>query len=176
MAQFGAMATPNIVLGFANRSDAATIAQMSRELIEAGLGWAYRRERIAELIADVDTVTLVARERDRIGGFAITTFGDERAHLVLLAVRKTSQRRGIARRMIHWLVESAAVAGVASVHVELRAHNVPAIALYRSSGFAESLRVPGYYRGREDAIRMVRVLRAPGTAIQLWRPPTLNRP
>jgi ribosomal-protein-alanine N-acetyltransferase len=91
-------------------------------------------------------------------------------------VRKASQRRGIARRMIHWLVESASVAGVASIHVELRAHNVAAITLYRACGFAESLRVPGYYRGREDALRMVRVLRAAGTAIQLWRPPTLNRP
>jgi ribosomal-protein-alanine N-acetyltransferase len=170
------MAAPDIVLGFANRSDAAAIAQMSRELVEAGLGWSYRRERIAQLIADPDTVTLVARERERLAGFAIMTFGDERAHLVLLAVRKTSQRRGIARRMIHWLVESAIVAGVASIHVELRSHNVAAIAVYRTSGFAESLRVPGYYRGREDAIRMVRVLRAPGTAIQLWRPPSLNRP
>jgi ribosomal-protein-alanine N-acetyltransferase len=170
------MAAPSVVLGFANRSDAATIAQMSRELVEAGLGWSYRRERISELIADPESVALVARERDRVAGFAITTFGDERAHLVLLAVRRTSQRRGIARRMIHWLVESAAVAGVASIHVELRSHNVAAIALYRACGFAESLRVPGYYRGREDAIRMVRVLRAPGTAIQLWRPPTLNRP
>jgi ribosomal-protein-alanine N-acetyltransferase len=170
------MAAAHIALGFANRSDAATIADLSRELVEAGLGWAYRRERIAELIGDVDTVALVARERGRIVGFTITTFGDERAHLVLLAVRKAFQRRGIARRMIHWVVESAAVAGVASVHVELRAHNVAAIGLYRSSGFAESLRMPGYYRGREDAIRMVRVLRAPGTAIQLWRPPSLNRP
>lgn len=170
------MNASDIVLGFANRSDAATIAQMSRDLIEAGLGWAYRPERISELIADPDTVTLVARERERAIAFAIMTFGDERAHLVLLAVRKASQRRGVARRMILWLVESATVAGVASVHVELRAHNVGAIKLYRATGFAESLRVPGYYRGREEAIRMVRVLRAPGTSIQIWRPPTLNRP
>jgi ribosomal-protein-alanine N-acetyltransferase len=170
------MSTFDVVLGFANRSDASTIAQMSRELVEAGLGWSYRRERIAELIRDADSVTLVARERGRVAGFAIATFGDDRAHLVLLAVRTASQRRGIARRMIQWIVDSANVAGVASVHAELRAHNVAAIALYRATGFAESLRVPGYYRGREDAIRMVRVLRAPGTAIQLWRPPTLNRP
>ena len=170
------MAAQDIVLGFANRSDAATVAQLSRELVEAGLGWSYRRERISELIGDADTVALVAREREQVAGFAITTFGEERAHLVLLAVRKASQRRGIARRMIHWIVESAAVAGVASVHVELRAHNVAGIALYRASGFAEALRMPGYYRGREDAIRMVRVLRTPGTAIQLWRPPSLNRP
>jgi ribosomal-protein-alanine N-acetyltransferase len=170
------MTHQDVVLGFANRSDATTIAQMSRELIESGLGWSYRPQRIGELIADVDTVALVARERGRVAGFTLTTFGDERAHLVLLAVRRQSQRRGIARRMIQWIVESAAVAGAGSVHVELRAHNVAAIALYRTSGFAESLRMPGYYRGREDAIRMVRVLRSPGTAIQLWRPPSLNRP
>jgi len=71
------------------------------------------------------------------------------------------QRRGIARRMILWLVESAATAGVASIHVELRAGNAGAYALYRVTGFAETLRLPGYYSGRETAICMMRMMRAP---------------
>jgi len=168
------MASRETPLVFANVRDAQALAAMSRDLIEAGLGWDYRRERVARLIADSETVTLVSRDGLRIIAFAAMTFGEERAHLVLLAVRPPQQRRGIGRRLVNWLVESAMTAGVASIHVELRASNAAAFAFYRAAGFAETLRVPGYYRGRETAVRMIRMLRAPGSATQMWRPPTLD--
>jgi len=162
----------NIPLGFARPSDANALALMSRDLIETGLGWMYRTERIAKLIGDPEAVALVARDSPRPVAFAVMTFGDERAHLVLLAVHATHQRRGIGRRMVEWLLRTAAIAGIASVHVELRADNARAYALYRTLGFAETLRVPGYYRGRETAVRMIRLLRAPQLGAQTWRPPT----
>jgi ribosomal-protein-alanine N-acetyltransferase len=158
------MATQDITLLFADRSDAATLASMSRDLIEAGLGWRYRAQSIRGLIDDPETVALVARSGESLAGFGVMKFGDERAHLMLLAVRPAYQRRGIARRIVHWLVESAATAGVASIHVELRAGNAAAYRLYRAIGFAETLRLPGYYSGRETAIRMLRLLRAPASA------------
>ncbi|MEP6655599.1 MAG: GNAT family N-acetyltransferase [Betaproteobacteria bacterium] len=151
----------DITFGFAYRRDAETLAQMSRDLVEAGLGWSYQAHRVAELIADPETVTLVARDGSRPVGFGIMKYGDERAHLVLLAVSPTHQRRGIARRTIGWLLESAKVAGMSSVHVELRADNRPAYLLYRTLAFGETFRVNGYYRGQETAVKMVRVLRGP---------------
>ena len=165
----------SIVLGFARRTDAHTLALMSRDLIEAGLGWEYRTERIARLIADPETVALVARDGKDVIGFGVMTFGDERAHLTLLAVSPTYQRRGIARRMIAWLLESATVAGISSIHVELRAGNTAARRLYRRAGFVETLRMPGYYRGKESALRMIRMLRAPGVANVKWRPPMIDK-
>jgi ribosomal-protein-alanine N-acetyltransferase len=145
---------------------------MSRDLIEAGLGWQYRSERIRQLIDDSETVTLVARDGERMIGFAVMTFGEERAHLVLLAVRPACQRRGIARRLVQWLLQSATAAGIASIHVELRAQNEAAYAFYRALGFTETLRLPGYYKGRETAIRMMRMLRLPGPSLPAWRPPS----
>jgi [ribosomal protein S18]-alanine N-acetyltransferase len=165
------VSSQDITLQLACRSDAPAIASMSRDLIEAGLGWQYRSERIRELIDDPEAVTLVARDGDRLTGFAIMTFGNERAHLVLLAVRQACRRRGIAQRMTRWLVESAVTAGIVSIHVELRAQNRAAYAFYRSLGFAETLRLPGYYRGREPAIRMLRLLRPPGLTLPRWSPP-----
>jgi len=165
----------DIPLGFARPSDAHVLALMSRDLIETGLGWVYRTEGIAKLIGDPQAVALVARDSPRAVGFAVMTFGDEHSHLVLLAVRPTHQRRGIARRMIEWLLRTAVVAGIASIHVELRADNRPAYALYRDLGFAETLRVPGYYRGRETAVRMIRLLCAPRVAAQTWRPPPRDK-
>jgi ribosomal-protein-alanine N-acetyltransferase len=170
--RIASVSSQDIALQPACRSDASAIASMSRDLIEAGLGWQYRSERIGQLIDDPETVTLAARDGECMIGFAIMTFGAERAHLVLLAVRPACQRRGIARRMASWLLASAATAGIALVHVELRAQNEAAYAFYRSLGFAETLRLPGYYKGRETAIRMMRMLRIPGTSLPTWQPPS----
>lgn len=156
------MAALDIELGLANGADAHYLAALARDLIEAGLGWGYRPPRMAALIRDPETITLIARGSARPVGFAVMRFGDERAHLILLAVQHAHQRRGVGRRLIEWLLESAQVAGVSSVHVELRASNAPAYAFYRSLGFVETIRVPGYYRGREAALRMIRMLRVPG--------------
>jgi ribosomal-protein-alanine N-acetyltransferase len=156
-----AMNTQDVTLQLADPEDAAVLAEMSRDMIESGLGWRYRTRSLRQLIADAETVALVARHGGAVAGFGIMKFGDERAHLVLLAVQPDARRRGIARRIVEWLVASAATAGVATIHVELRAGNAGAYALYRSLGFEETLRVPGYYSGRETAIRMLRLLRAP---------------
>ena len=165
------MAAEQIEVGFATPGDAQTIASMSRDLIETGLGWNYRPQRVAKLIQDPDCVALRTREGARTVGFALMGFGEERAHLVLLAVRPTHQRRGIARRMLTWLFETAAVAGTASIHVELRVDNMPAFIMYQALGFTETFRVPRYYAGRETAVRMLRVLRAPAAVAPVWRPP-----
>ncbi len=169
------MATVDVELSLARVGDAETLAIMARDLIETGLGWGYRPERMAKLITASETVTLVANERTSCVGFAVMTFGDERAHLVLLAVRPTHRRRGIARRMLGWLLDSAATAGMASVHLELLEDNAAARAFYRASGFRETMRLPGYYRGRKAAMRMLRMLRLPGARVDAWQPPARSR-
>lgn len=148
---------------------------MSRDLIEAGLGWSYRKERMVGLICDPDAIAVVARHGKQRVGFALMTFGEQRAHLTLLAVYPTYQRRGIAQRLVEWLLESCKVAGVVSVDVELRADNRAAYRLYRKLAFEETSRIAGYYSGRETAIRMLRVLRTPGVLAEPWRPPTLDK-
>jgi ribosomal-protein-alanine N-acetyltransferase len=165
------MKLADIVLRLARRADAPALAAMSRDLVETGLGWNYRPERIARLLCDPETVTVVACDGERVVGFAIMRVDLERAHVVLLAVRPSHQRRGIGGRIVDWLLVTAVTAGVASVHVELRIANKAAYALYRTGGFTETLRVRGYYGGRETAIRMMRLLRMPGAVPPAWSPP-----
>ena len=172
---FRYMDAKNITLRPGRSADAAKIAAMSRDLIETGLGWSWGPDRVARSIANKDTFTLLACERDRVVAFAIMYFGDEHAHLNLLAVRASHQRLGIGRRMVEWLTESAHAAGIATIHLELRAANTMARSFYRSLGFAESAYIPGYYRGREMALRMMRVLRRPGTPLPAWAAPKLPK-
>jgi len=161
-----------ISIRLAGQRDAQAIALMSRDLVESGLGWKYDAARVLKAIRDRDTLAPVACERGRIAGFALMEFGDERAHLVLLAVRPTHRRLGIGRRLVDWLVESARAAGIASLHLELRSGNEAARGFYRAMGFDETIVVPGYYRGREAALRMIGVLRSTSPVPYTWRPST----
>ena len=149
----------NLTLTLAAPADAAPIAAMSRELIETGLPWTWTPERVARNLARPDTLVLTARDGAPLAGFAIMQFGEERAHLSLLAVRPDCQRQGVARRLLEWLTASALTAGIASVHLELRESNRGARRFYINQGFAETARVSGYYRGVETAVRMQREIR-----------------
>ncbi|MDA1118064.1 MAG: GNAT family N-acetyltransferase [Proteobacteria bacterium] len=161
-----------IAVRLAGARDAQEIALMSRDLVESGLGWKYDAARVQQAIRDPETLAPVACDHGRVAGFAIMEFGEERAHLVLLAIRPTHRRMGIGRRLVEWLVESARAAGIASLHLELRTGNEAARGFYRALGFDETIVVPGYYRGRESALRMIRVLRATGPVPHTWRRPS----
>lgn len=149
----------NLTLKLAVPADAAPIAAMSRDLIEAGLPWSWTPERVARNLARRDTLVLTARDSEQLTGFAIMQFGDERAHLALFAVRPDYQRQSVGRRMLEWLTASALTAGIASVRLELRETNLGARRFYLGQGFAETVRIPGYYRGVETAVRMLRDIR-----------------
>jgi ribosomal protein S18 acetylase RimI-like enzyme len=168
-----------ITIRLAEARDAQTIATMSRDLVEPGLGWRYDPAKILRKIKHRDTVTLVASDRGRTAGFAIMEFGEDRAHLVLLAVRPTHRRQGIGRKLVEWLLESARTAGIASIHLELRTSNEAARRFYMVMGFSETLVVPGYYSGpggaKESALRMLLVLRTGDTANWTWQPPTFGK-
>ena len=143
----------------ATPADASNIALMSRALIEAGLGWTWTRARVERAIRGADTLVLAATLEDALAGFGIMEFGDETAHLSLFAVRTDLQQQGIGTGMFEWLQRSALTAGIARVQLELRAGNQPAQAFYRSLGFEQAGRMRGYYRGKENALRMTLELR-----------------
>jgi ribosomal-protein-alanine N-acetyltransferase len=169
------MSAAAIRLRLAHAHDASAMAQMSRDLIESGLGWTYDAAKITRLIANPETLTLAACDGPALVGFAVMQFGEERAHLVLLAVRQSHQRRGVARSLVNWLLASARTAGIAELSLELRAGNAGARAFYRAMGFSDAGLLPGYYRNRERALRFIRILRSPGEPAAAWQAPTLRR-
>jgi len=148
-------AKSGISLDLARRDDAGRIAGMSRDLIESGLRWSWRPERVAQQIEDRNSVVLTAKNGGRLAGFAIMHFRDESAHLNLLAVHPSYQRAGIARRLLSWLEQSAVTAGVFEIFLEVRANNRQARAFYMSLGYCDDRLIPRYYDRREAALRMV---------------------
>ncbi len=144
----------------ARAREAAVLATMARELVESGLRPSWDAARIAWHVGDPDSVVLAARAGTAVAGFAIMRYGDDRAHLNLLAVATAHRRRGVARRLMAWLEGTALTAGTFTIGLELRAGNTAARAFYAQLGYRELGCVPGYYQGVESAIRMGRDLRS----------------
>ena len=165
-------------LTLARTADAATIARLSRDLIEHGLPWSWTVERVAASVRRRDALVVVARDDvGRIGGFGIMRYGDDDAHLDLLGVHPGLRRRGLGRRLLQWLEQPALEAGIRSVRLEVRESNFGARRFYERLGYRPLHRLDGDYRGRESAVRMGRELgvapRAPLGLVSLgvyWAP------
>ena len=149
----------NLTLRLATRGDALTIARLSRDRIEQGLGWSWTTPRVLRSIADAATNVVVAQGDAGMLGFGIMKYHEDTAHLLLLAVQAHACRRGVGTALLGWLERSAVVAGVGQVNLEVRSANAAARAFYRRLGYRELQTLPGYYQGQEDCIRLARDVR-----------------
>ena len=139
-------------------SDAAHIAELSRETIEQGLPWRWTRERVLACIRDRTTNTVVSRALDRLVGFAIMKYGEEEGSLLLFAVDPAYRRRRVGSELLEWLEVTARTAGLRAIRLEARQDNQAASAFYRHHGYEEIGVVHGYYQGLEDAVRFLKRL------------------
>jgi [ribosomal protein S18]-alanine N-acetyltransferase len=145
-------------LGLARSSDAREIAEMSRDLIEQGLTWSWTPARVQHFITGAESSVIVARRELHVAAFAIMHFGDDVAHLNLLAVAPEHRRQGLGSQLMDWLTTTAIEAGVFRINLEVRTQNNAARSFYERLGFAQLGVVQGYYQGREAALRMSRRL------------------
>jgi ribosomal-protein-alanine acetyltransferase len=102
-------------------------------------------------------IALVAEipEAANVAGFAIASLLPPQAELETIATAPEAQRRGIGRQLFFALAEDLVRAQVTEVILEARASNLPALALYRSLGFAQNgLRHSYYADPVEDAVLM----------------------
>lgn len=152
------MIDSDLTLRLARLADASPIADMSRVLIEYGLRWRWTAQRVAVSIRNPNVNVLVARAGGGMVGFAIMRYGEDDAHLDLLAVAPAYRRLGVARRLVEWLEKCAIVAGIFNVELEVRAGNQGAQLFYQRMGYRPLTDLPGYYQGIEAALRMRRDL------------------
>jgi len=150
------IAAPEIALATAD--DAATIALLSRDEIEHGLGWSWTPARVRRSIEDPRNNAIVARDGTRLIGFALMRYDAEHAHLLLFGVAPGWRRRGVANALWAWLEATLRTAGIRSAQVELRVSNDDARAFYERVGFEQVNATQRYYRGVETALHMVKEL------------------
>ena len=143
----------------ARRGDAAAIAVMSRDLIEYGLEWRWRPERVARAIADPDTNAAVVRRDGQLIAFGIMEYLEDDAYLVLFAVHSSHQRHGVGSALLRWLEAVARAAGSQRIRVDARRDNVAARCFYNEHGYHERLLKTRMYGKAVDGIRLEKWLR-----------------
>jgi ribosomal protein S18 acetylase RimI-like enzyme len=149
------MNVAKLVIQIATGDEAADIATLSRDEIESGLGWSWTGARVLHAIRDPETNVVVARDSGgRLAGFGIMVYRDEFAHLALFAVEAAHRRQGVGKALLGWLEDVARTAGIRRIGVECRRGNAVARNFYGESGYQETSIARGYYRGREDAVRL----------------------
>ena len=98
---------------------------------------------LAEMLRSDITRLYVARRqaRDVVGFCACWVIGDE-LHINTLAVERTHRRKGVATRLLRFVLEAT---GVERATLEVRRSNTAALALYESLGFRATAVREGYY-------------------------------
>ncbi len=100
---------------------------------------------------------LVVEEQDGvICGYCDLWITYEQAQIANIAVKQDMQRKGIAQRLMDWMVEYAGKSGCENLTLEVRLSNTPAIALYEKHGFIKASIRKGYYADGESAHLMVK--------------------
>jgi ribosomal-protein-alanine N-acetyltransferase len=104
----------------------------------------------------------LARDDGRVVGFALSRAIAGEAELLLLAVKRDAQRRGIGALLLDNFVAAARSRRAERLHLEVRDGN-PAVTLYKQAGFREVGRRRNYYNGCDgqlfDALTLARTVR-----------------
>jgi len=99
-----------------------------------------------------------------IAGYGIMSMGAGEAHVLNVCVREEYRNRGLARKVLLYLIDRASNAGMYEAFLEVRPSNTAAARLYDSLGFEQVGVRRGYYQatnGREDAAVLRRILTVP---------------
>jgi ribosomal protein S18 acetylase RimI-like enzyme len=78
-------------------------------------------------------------------------------------VKVPHRRRGVGSAILRWLEDVALTSGARSVRLECRRDNLVARNFYGERGYHEQTIARGYYRGKEDAVRLEKWLIAPAS-------------
>jgi ribosomal-protein-alanine N-acetyltransferase len=147
----------------ATSADATSVATLSRTAIEHDLPWRWTPQRVRRSIADAATNVVMASRGEAFAGFGIMKYGDDAAHLLLLAVRAGSRRYGVGSAIVLWFERVALAAGVTRLRLEARERNTAALAFYRHHGWHVTATIAGMYLGVEDGVRLEKTL-GPGNS------------
>jgi ribosomal-protein-alanine N-acetyltransferase len=128
----------------ARPADAAALAGVHADAFRHG----WSESEFERLLADRTTVCHVARRNGGTGpvcGFIISRVVEDEAEILMVAVARNEQGRGLARQALARHLGRLAAHGARNVFLEVDEGNSPAIRLYTRAGFEQVGKRPGYY-------------------------------
>lgn len=140
-----------IVVSDGSMLDLGQVMLVMNDSFDRAFGEAWTAPQCAGLLPMPGVWLMLARDGDSVVGFALARMIVREAELLLLAVRRQNQGRGVGRLLLHHFLQTAQSKGAERLHLEVRDGN-QAINLYRSAGFEEAGRRKNYYTGADGQI------------------------
>jgi [ribosomal protein S18]-alanine N-acetyltransferase len=150
-------AVPDILIRPMSENDVSEVIAVERASYQ--FPWS---EGIFRDCLRVGYVCRVVTVGDAIIGYGVMSVGAGEAHILNLCIGDLYRCRGVGRRLLTYLVDRGAAAGMSEAFLEVRPSNTSAIRLYLSVGFEQVGMRRGYYQavgGREDAAVLKLALR-----------------
>lgn len=130
--------------------------------LEAELQFAPWSQSALESSMASGHVLWVASQADKVVAYAVMMPAQEDWELLLIGVAPVAQRQGVAQQLLCYAEQHARAQGAKKIHLEVRASNQPAIALYEGAGYVQVGIRKNYYalpeQQREDAVLYTKIL------------------
>ena len=148
-----------MIITHARHDDLSEILELEHAGFEASERWSAAAW--AEELASSERYVLARLDRDaRIMGVATFSCVADMADLLRVIVRPDARGHGVGASLVRAGLEWAGAVGARRMLLEVRPNNAPAIALYRSLGFANLTTRRDYYGPGKHALVMLKPLAA----------------
>ena len=131
--------------------DLDAVMRVMEDSFDPAFGEAWTAPQCAGLLPMPGVWLSLARLDGEVAGFALGRVVVREAELLLLAVKRDSQKRGVGETLLSDFVRTARRRGADDLHLEVRQGN-HAIKLYDRAGFQEVGRRRNYYHGRDGQV------------------------
>ena len=152
-------APPDITLREGDLLALDEVMRVMDDSFDPAFGEAWTGPQCAGLLPMPGVWLSLAMDGTRLIGFALGRVVAGEAELLLLAVRRSVQGRGVGQLLLDRFTAIAKRRGAKRLHLEVREGN-RAIRLYKRAGFSEVGRRKDYYNGRDgelyDALTLAR--------------------
>ena len=139
--------TPEVTLGPGGIADLDAVMNVMDDSFDPRFGEAWTASQCAGLLPMPGVWLILAHEAGTTIGFALARAVAGEAELLLLAVRRSAQGKGIGRRLLERFAKEAQARGAARLHLEVREGN-HALSLYERADYLLVGRRRNYYSGR----------------------------
>jgi [ribosomal protein S18]-alanine N-acetyltransferase len=140
------MTAPIITLRHGGIADLDAVMSVMDDSFDPRFGEAWTASQCAGLLPMPGVWLMLAHEADAVIGFALARSVAGEAELLLLAVRRGAQGRGVGKMLLDHFAELANGRGATRLHLEVREGN-HALSLYERAHFALVGRRRNYYSG-----------------------------
>ncbi|HEX8241759.1 MAG TPA: ribosomal protein S18-alanine N-acetyltransferase [Allosphingosinicella sp.] len=143
--------TGGIAISEGGAADLAAVMRVMEASFDPAFGEAWTAPQCAGLLPMAGVWLSLARDDAAVVGFALGRIVRDEAELLLLAVHRSSQGKGVGQMLLDRFGVVAASKGAEQLHLEVREGN-HAVSLYSRNGYREVGRRRNYYNGRDGQL------------------------